>query len=51
MIRKINMTTKVIVAIAGTGVSGSTGNDGLATNAKLDAPNDLAIDESGSLYL
>ncbi len=49
-IRKIDASGK-ISTIAGTGTSGYTGDGGLATKARINSPQDIAIDESGNLYI
>jgi len=52
VVRKINHETGIITKIAGTGgVSGSTGDGGSATNAKLNRPAALAFDQLGNLYI
>ncbi len=48
-VRKVN-TAGIITTIAGQGTSG-TGDNGLATAAKLSAPYGIAIDGSGNLYI
>lgn len=49
-IRKIN-TSGVITTIAGTGVSGFSGDGGLALNAQLNSPNWISVDGAGNLYI
>ncbi|NOU87364.1 hypothetical protein GC102_16460, partial [Paenibacillus sp. LMG 31460] len=56
MIRKVNQSTGKISKVAGTaflssGVSGFSGDGGLATSARLDNPGDVAVDSSGNLYI
>lgn len=41
----------IIVAFAGTGVSGSSGDGGLALNARFSSPRGLAFDAAGNLYI
>jgi len=41
----------IIVAFAGTGVSGSSGDGGLALNARFRSPRGLAFDTAGNLYI
>lgn len=48
-VRKINMAG-IISTIAGTGVIGSSGDGGQATNAEL-SPNGATIDDAGNLYI
>lgn len=49
-IRKID-TNGVITTIAGTGVPGSSGDNGPATSAQLNIPSALALDGSGNLFI
>ncbi len=49
-IRKVD-TQGVITTIAGTGIGGSSGNGGAAINAELGAPNSIAIDPAGNIYV
>lgn len=55
-IRRVDAKTKVITTIAGTGPigissGGFSGDNGLAINARLNSPTDLAIDKLGNLYI
>jgi len=50
-VRKIIKATGIIVAVAGTGVSGSTGDGGQATEAQLSTPGGIALDSAGALYI
>ena len=50
-VRKINHTTGISTVIAGIGSSGSTGDGGAATSAKLNAPRGVAVDSSGNVYI
>jgi len=49
-IRKIGYATGIITTIAGTGTAGYAGDGGLAVNAQLERPYDLAADKDGNLY-
>ena len=49
-IRKITPTDS-IYTIGGTGVGGYTGDNGQATNARVDRPYGITIDTSGNLYI
>jgi sugar lactone lactonase YvrE len=46
-VRKVNASTKVVTAFAG----GYLGNGGAGTLASLDAPENIASDKSGNLYI
>ena len=50
-IRKIDLSTGIIFTIAGTGTMGFSGDSGLATNASLKIPEDIAIDSTGDIYV
>ncbi len=49
-VRKIN-TSGVISTIAGTGVSGFSGDGGLATLAQLYSPGGITLDAGGNIYI
>jgi len=49
-IRKIDIATGIINTIAGTGASGSTGDGGPATAARLSNPAGLCVDVYGNIY-
>lgn len=52
VIRMINNNTRIITTIAGTNrTPGNSGTGGLATNALLRGPSDLAIDSNGDIYI
>ena len=49
-IRKVD-PSGIITTVAGTGVKGFFGDGGPAASAQLSAPNDVALDAAGSLYI
>ena len=49
-IRKVNLATGIISTIAGTGVSGSTGDGGPAISAQIHNPFSMATDADGNVY-
>ncbi len=46
-----SMTANDIYTVAGHGVSGNSGNGGVATSAAMAGPNGVAVDASGNLYV
>jgi sugar lactone lactonase YvrE len=50
-IRRIDMTTGIITTIAGTGIAGYSGDNGNAQFAQFFAPNDVAFDAQGNLFV
>lgn len=50
-VRKIDMQTKIITTIAGTGVAGYSGDGGLAIQAQLKQPHSIQFGPDGSLYI
>jgi len=50
-IRQIDLTNNNITTIAGTGIRGYTGDGGLATDAQLDWPTGIAVDDNGNIYI
>jgi sugar lactone lactonase YvrE len=50
-IRKVDATTAIITTIAGNNGPGFGGDNGPATAATLDQPNDIAIDGAGNLFI
>ena len=48
-IRKIN-AQGIISTVAGNGIQGFSGDGGLATNATLNNPNGICLDDSGNIY-
>lgn len=51
MVRRINLRTGMITRVAGTGVAGFSGDGGPARSARLHAPQRLAIDPEGNIYV
>jgi uncharacterized alkaline shock family protein YloU len=49
-IRKITVSTGVITTIAGTGVTGFSGDGGAATSAKIAYPTGINLDSAGNIY-
>jgi sugar lactone lactonase YvrE len=49
-IRKVTYSTGNISTVAGTGVSGYSGDSGQATSAALNRPSSAALDSSGKIY-
>jgi hypothetical protein len=49
-IRKVATGTNIITTIAGTGISGFSGDGGLATAAQIGSINSIASDASGNIY-
>lgn len=50
-IRKVDAVTKIITTIAGTGVAGFFGDDGVATKARLNSPSSVTLDILGNIYI
>jgi len=52
VIRKVDSITGIITTVAGNGnVQGPQGDGGLATNAILDGPYSVAVDNAGNIYI
>ena len=49
-IRRVDAATKIITTYAGTGATGSSGDDGPAASATMDGPGGLSFDTAGNLY-
>ena len=50
-VRRVDGVTGVITTVAGSGVPGFAGDGGPATQAQVNAPQALALDRTGGLYL
>ncbi|MFO7695517.1 MAG: hypothetical protein R6V57_20715 [Vicinamibacterales bacterium] len=50
-VRRVDAGTGIVTTVAGTGVAGYEGDDGLATAAQLSEPRALALDAVGNLYI
>ncbi len=50
-VRKVTISTGVISTIAGTGITGFSGDGGAATSATLNGPIGVALDSAGLIYL
>ena len=51
VVRKIDAATGVITRFAGTGKAGATGPGGFATQTQLDAPQGVAVDAAGDVFV
>ena len=50
-VRRVDAASGIITTVAGTGVSGFSGDGGPATEARLNTPAGLAVDGAGNLYI
>ncbi len=50
-VRRVDHSSGIITTIAGTGVSGFSGDGGQAVNAQLWLPVDVAVDSAGNVYI
>lgn len=50
-IRKVTVADGKISTVAGTGLFGFSGDGGLATQAELATPTDVAVDSAGNIYI
>ena len=50
-VRTVNVTTHIIMTVAGTGVGGFTGDGGPATSAEIKTPYGLVFDAVGNMYI
>ncbi len=51
VVREVVKTSGDIITVAGDGIAGYGGDNGLATAAELDGPADLAVDSAGDLFI
>jgi trimeric autotransporter adhesin len=51
VIREVSASTGVITTVAGDGFLGYSGDGGPATSAELFAPRDVAVDDSGNIFI
>ena len=50
-IRKIDLATGIITTVAGSGVQGFEGDDGLAVDATFNSPHGVDVDRHGNVYI
>lgn len=50
-VRKIDLTSEIVSTVAGNGSFGYSGDNGLATSAKMSAVRGLAVDNHGNIYI
>ena len=50
-VREVDLNTRLIQTIAGTGLAGFTGDTGAATLARLFSPTSIAVDQNGVIYV
>jgi trimeric autotransporter adhesin len=50
-IRKVTVSSGIIITLAGNGAGGSSGDGGLATSAQLNTPSGVALDSAGNVYI
>ena len=50
-IRKVDSSTGFITTVAGNGLQGFSGDDGLATEARLSFPSGLFLDDTGNMFI
>jgi hypothetical protein len=51
VIRRVDHTTHIISTIAGTGISGYSGDGGPATAAQINFPSSVTVDAAGNLFI
>ena len=50
-IREISASTGIIITVAGNGTAGYSGDNGLATSARLNQPSAVTADSNGNIYI
>ncbi len=50
-VREVNVTSQIITTVAGNGIAGYSGDNGLATNATIASPLGVALDADGNLFI
>jgi trimeric autotransporter adhesin len=50
-VRRVDVGTGIITTVAGNGLTGSSGDDGLAVAARLNAPMGIFVDAAAQLYI
>ena len=48
---RVDATSKILTIVAGTGAFGYSGDDGPATSATMRAPDGVAVDSAGNIYI
>ncbi len=51
LVRRVDLSSGLIYTIAGNGSAGYSGDNGLPSRAELNGPSDLAVTESGVIYV
>src|SRR5579872_1162378 len=48
---RLDAKTNILTVVAGTGIAGFSGDNGLAVNAQLNQPRGIALDAKGNIYV